>query len=325
MASTGFTLAGTGANNADAGNNAWTSPGNITATDNADATTGVIAVNNTSQYLHGTNFGFATGDLVPSGATIDGIEVRVERAQTSGGLCNIRDQTIQLIKGGTRQGDNNADTGTNWPTTDTNKDYGGAANLWSLTLSAADVRAADFGVAVRVSAVGTDDDATAFVDAVWINVHYTESTPTAALTGSAVPTITEAEVVTGGETIVITLTNDTWLTVGVLFDAIRQDIIDGLDSNGSETNGWNTEVRDKQGVAGVVRTSDTVVTITLDAQAGYNISLPSETITVTVPITATTLALDPIVATPTFDVAYTWPPAGAAAETLHQVRSGLIW
>jgi hypothetical protein len=35
--------------------------------------------------------------------------------------------------------------------------------------------------------------------------------PAAALTGTAVPDMTEAEVVAGGQTIVITLTGDTWI------------------------------------------------------------------------------------------------------------------
>lgn len=125
---------------------------------------------------------------------------------------------------------------------------------------------------------------------------------TAAVTGTAGDGATEAEIVTGGATIITTLTGDTWVTAGATFNAQRQAIINGLDSAGSETNGWNNEVRDKQGVANVVRTSNTVVTITLDAQAAYDITA-NETITVTVPGSALTSGL-PITATPTFDVAF---------------------
>ena len=85
-----------------------------------------------------------------------------------------------------------------------------------------------------------------------------------------------------------------------MFDAIRQDIIDGLDSAQVEATGWNAEVRDNLAVTTVVRTSDTVVTITLSAQAAYNITA-NETITVTVPGSAVTSG-NPITATPTFDV-----------------------
>lgn len=121
-----------------------------------------------------------------------------------------------------------------------------------------------------------------------------------ALTGTAVPTMTEADVVAGGKTIIVTLTGNTWKAAGAPFDFQRQNIIDGLDSDGSEAHGWDAEVKAKQGVAGVVRTSDTVVTITLDAEAAYDITA-EETITVTVP--ASVLASGgSLVATPTFAV-----------------------
>jgi hypothetical protein len=123
---------------------------------------------------------------------------------------------------------------------------------------------------------------------------------TGVVTGTAVPASTEAQIVSGGRTIILTLTDDTWIAVGGTFDAIRQDIIDGLDSAQSEVTGWNAEVRDKQTVGGVIRTNDTVVTITLDAQAGYNIT-DTETITATIPASAVTLGA-PVVATPTFAV-----------------------
>lgn len=121
----------------------------------------------------------------------------------------------------------------------------------------------------------------------------------AAINGTA-PGSSEEDIVSGGQTIIITLTNATLVADDGTFAAARQAIIDGLDSAQSEATGWNNEVRDKQGVSGVVRTSDTVVTITLDAQAAYDITA-NETITVTVPATAVVSAA-PITATPTFDI-----------------------
>lgn len=123
---------------------------------------------------------------------------------------------------------------------------------------------------------------------------------TAAITGTVTSAITETDVVAGGKTIIITLTGDTWVAAGATFDAQRQAIINGLDSAQVEATGWNAEVRDKEVVGAVVRTSDTVVTITLSAQAGYNITA-QETITVTVPAAALTGAVE-ITATPTFTV-----------------------
>ena len=122
--------------------------------------------------------------------------------------------------------------------------------------------------------------------------------PTAALSGSVVPSAAESEIVAGGETLVITLTNDTWdPTVGD-DNTITTDLIAGIDSDLGETFGWDAVVRDGLTFNDVVRTSDTVVTITLPAFASYNIGA-DETITVTVPATAVASA-GAIVATPTF-------------------------
>jgi hypothetical protein len=120
---------------------------------------------------------------------------------------------------------------------------------------------------------------------------------TADVTGTATASITETDIVDGSKTIIIELTGDTWKSA---FDAQRQAIINGLDAATSPTNGWNDEVRDKEVVTAVVRTSSTVVTITLTASALYDIA-STETITVTVPAAAVDGAAE-IDATPTFTV-----------------------
>jgi len=117
----------------------------------------------------------------------------------------------------------------------------------------------------------------------------------AALTGTFLTTPTEAEVVTGGQTIIITLTGATFVAGGA-FDAQRQAIIDGLVASTSQTNGWNNEVQPTLGLTDVVRTSGAVVTITLPAVGSYSIAT-NEVVTATVPAGATT-ATTPIVATP---------------------------
>ena len=125
--------------------------------------------------------------------------------------------------------------------------------------------------------------------------------PSAAITGTATASITEADVVASGKTIVITLAADIWVAAGAAFDAQRANIIQGLDSAQAETLGWNNEVRDKEVVGAVVRTSNTIVTITLSASSLYDITA-QETITVTVPATALGGATGPIIGTPTFTV-----------------------
>ena len=135
--------------------------------------------------------------------------------------------------------------------------------------------------------------------------HYeTAVSVTCDLTGTAVPTQTEADIVTGGKTIIMTLTGDTWVAAGtgpVGSTADTQAIIDGLDSAQSEGTGWNAEVRDKEVTTAVVRTSSTIVTITLTASASYDITA-TEIITATIPAAVLVTSAGDITATPTFTV-----------------------
>lgn len=129
--------------------------------------------------------------------------------------------------------------------------------------------------------------------------------PSAALSGTALASMTEVEVVTGGETIIITLTGETWVATVGEDNAITTALIAGIDSAQSEAAGWDAVVKANMVYTDVVRTSNTVVTITLAAEATYAITA-NETITVTIPATALTgNAL--IVATPTLSVIATVP------------------
>lgn len=123
---------------------------------------------------------------------------------------------------------------------------------------------------------------------------------TAVLSGTVTASINETDIVAGGKTIILTLSGSTWVSAGATFDAQRANIIAGLTSAQSEANGWNAVVKALQTVGGVVQTSSTVVTITLDAQATYDIT-STETITVTIPGSAVNSG-GAIVAAPTFTV-----------------------
>ena len=124
---------------------------------------------------------------------------------------------------------------------------------------------------------------------------------TAVLTGSVAPSSGEAEIVAGGKTIILTLSDDQWVAAGATFDAVRQDLIDGLLSDGVEAAGWNVEVQTAIPVGNVVRTSDTVVTITLPAVAGYGITA-NETIEATIDAGALVVSAIDVVAAPTFTI-----------------------
>ncbi len=137
----------------------------------------------------------------------------------------------------------------------------------------------------------------------------------AAITGTITAGVNEGDIVTGGKTLIITLTDDHWIAAGALsFDLQRDEIIAGVDSAQSEATGWDLVPKATQAVGGVVRTSDTVVTITWDAFATYNITA-NETITVTVPSTAVLGGIS-AVATPTFTVTFIASTAIKTADGL---------
>lgn len=128
----------------------------------------------------------------------------------------------------------------------------------------------------------------------------------AALTGTMTASVVEGDIVSGGKTIIITLTNDTFVAAGtgpIGSTANTQALIDGFDAATSPTNGWNNEVRDKALTSEIVRTSDTVATWTVAAQSGYDVTA-QETIAGTIPAAVLTAAGE-LTATPTFTVDFT--------------------
>lgn len=175
MADTGWVTVGTGANNADAGNKSWNNTSNITTASDASysTTTTNLKDEETSQYLHGTNCDFSS---IPEGSTIDGVGVLVRRCrssdQASGG--NMQDHTIQLLVGGVRTGDNKA-VSTAWGGINNvgTAEYGGASDLWGLSLSRSEVIASNFGLAVRAyTSTGSRSPQVFYIQ---IKVHYTEA------------------------------------------------------------------------------------------------------------------------------------------------------
>lgn len=124
---------------------------------------------------------------------------------------------------------------------------------------------------------------------------------TATLTGTAIAGgVLESEIVTGGETIIITLTGgDIWHPLIGADNAITDALIAGITGDDEGGTGFNDEVTIVHG--GVARTSDTVVTITLPASSGYDIA-GDETVTVVVPAVALTKGQAPTVTPASFDI-----------------------
>jgi hypothetical protein len=140
-----------------------------------------------------------------------------------------------------------------------------------------------------------------YISSVWVMVSYVIKSAT--ISGTITSGVSETDIVTGGKTLLITLNNDTWIAAGtgpIGSTANTQSLIDGIDSAQNEATGWDAVVKVGIETTDVVRTSNTVATITLDAEATYNITA-NETVTATIPAAVLTGAAQ-IVATPTFTI-----------------------
>jgi len=166
MASSGPNYPGTVVNDIGIGTRAWSNATNVGASDNTYATAFHLA-GGTTQYLKATNFGFS----IPSGATIDGIEVTIEAATYAG---STRDSTVSLVKGGTISG-SNLGTNTSWTTSDSIRTYGGPSQLWGLSWTDTDINASTFGVAYSSVMAGGKSGGGNRCDAMTITVYYTAS------------------------------------------------------------------------------------------------------------------------------------------------------
>jgi hypothetical protein len=162
MPDTGFVIAGTGTNDTSIGTAAWNAPGRITTDDNSYSE--ILGGSVTSNYLRASNFGFA----IPAGATIDGIEARIERKSIFGGPDGL-DNSIKLFNASGVAAGNEKSTGAAWPSSTTVTTLGGATDLWGLTPSEADVEDIDWGWAIS----GTTVDSWLQVDLMEMKVYYT--------------------------------------------------------------------------------------------------------------------------------------------------------
>ena len=168
--------AGTGASVATGfGAAPWSNVSNITACDDSYCTASYSGGTHAAfDYLKASNFGFS----IDSDATIDGIEVIVERKDAGG---SVTDSEVKILNGdgSSGVGTTNRSAGAAWPTNDTETTFGSSSDSWGESWTPAKVNSSNFGVYLRPSSsagFGTTD--TASVDCVKITVHYTEASST---------------------------------------------------------------------------------------------------------------------------------------------------
>jgi len=166
--------------------------------------------------------------------------------------------------------------------------------------------------------VTTDKDGVARPQGTAVDMGAYEFIPEGQASGTIIPGgCTESEIVTGGKTIIITLSGDSFIAAGtgpIGTTANTQALIDGIDGDVVAGTGWDAQVKANLVPADdVVRDSNTQCTITLNPAASYEIT-SNETVTVTIPAEVLTGAVE-IVATPTFQIS----AEQIAAETISAV------
>ena len=157
-----------GVSDASSGDVAWTSPGSALSSNNTYASATLNG--QTTQYLKTTGFGFS----VPAGATITGVEARIEASADINDYAYI--SSVKIVKSGTVVGtDLGVTSGGSLFTSDTVSSAGGDTQLGGQTLTPSDVNASTFGVAVTIlSDLGLS---TVYVDHIELRVNYQVDSP----------------------------------------------------------------------------------------------------------------------------------------------------
>jgi len=158
---------GTMADDATVGTATWSNPNNAKVSDGIYSEVNDIGGFNVSHYLKATNFGFS----IPSGATINGILVEIERKE-SNARDNLYDNEVKIVKADGSIGTTNKKLVAEWSTTEGYYSYGSSSDLWNESWDSSKINDVDFGVVLSIN-IGTDGYA--YVDHIRITVYYTEA------------------------------------------------------------------------------------------------------------------------------------------------------
>lgn len=182
MADTGATSPGTMASVSQGGNALWTNPDNAKLSNGNYAFAALGSSGADTYLLKATNFGFS----IPTGATINGIVVEIERYNAQTGPRSCADQEVKINLADDTQGTENKAAAGDWATADPNTyvTYGAVDNLWTEDWEYDDINNSNFGVGLTaVETGGPFGNAVPSVDHIRITVYYTEGAPPAAGTG----------------------------------------------------------------------------------------------------------------------------------------------
>lgn len=171
IVTTGWKLPATAANVAATGK-AWVNPSNITTEDDTNFATrpdmggsGYIS----SDYLRGSNYGFT----IPSGATILGIEVRINGGNVDDSPPWYHD-SVRVLKALAAVGDDKSTDALLGPSGNNNDySFGGSSDLWGAAWTPAEINDSGFGAYWQVKENdNTGQTSTVYCDTIAVRVTY---------------------------------------------------------------------------------------------------------------------------------------------------------
>jgi len=147
----------------------WVNPTEAEGSPDATSAYCTAAKEDYGDWLYCSQFGFSTSDI-PDGSTIDGIEVEIRRK--GGDVNQYTDSALYLYYNGANRGDNEA-SATIYPTSLTDKLYGGSNSLWGYSWDDSYIRHSSFGIRLSPDHYKSVGLYAAYVDSVRIRVYYT--------------------------------------------------------------------------------------------------------------------------------------------------------
>ena len=129
----------------------WVNPSNAQTDNNVYASFGYIGGNPLPVTAEGTSDTLDCRQLVtqvPSGATINGIEVVLKCYNFYYDTFYVTDAYVHLLKGGTPIVNPTPNTIYEWMNVETTRTYGGPTDTWGTTWTDSDVNASGFGVSL---------------------------------------------------------------------------------------------------------------------------------------------------------------------------------
>ncbi|MGC1631939.1 MAG: LamG-like jellyroll fold domain-containing protein, partial [Gelidibacter sp.] len=143
----------------------WSNPEGITPSNTGSAS--VNLKDRKSHILKGSNYEFA----IPTGATIEGIQIDILRAASSNGAHTIKDEIVSLVKQGSSLNFDIELFDEHWGNEAKTKTYGGSNELWGTTWTAEDINDLKFGA---VYAVSSEKNLSAIIYNMKITVYFSE-------------------------------------------------------------------------------------------------------------------------------------------------------